>query len=127
MARVRRRGFVASAADSGADSWPWARSCSGLVAVIAHADVIVLRGGGQIQGKVVPDPQQKDRVQVWLLQGRKPLSFQKQQILEVIPKASPLDGYVLKLGKTAETAQAQYDLGAWCDQNKLTDLARDAL
>jgi len=96
----------------------------GLGPVIAHADVIVLRGGGQIQGKVVPDPQQKDRVQVWLLQGRKPLSFQKQQILEVIPKAGPLDGYVLKLGKTAETAEAQYDLGAWCDQNKLTDLAR---
>jgi hypothetical protein len=96
----------------------------GLGPVIAHADVIMLRGGGQIQGKVVPDPQQKDRVQVWLLQGRKPLSFQKQQILEVIPKAGPLDGYVIKLAKTSDTAEAQYDLGAWCDQNKLTDLAR---
>jgi hypothetical protein len=88
------------------------------------ADVIVLRGGGQVQGKIVPDPQNKDRVQVWLLQGRKPLSFQKQQILEVIKRQSPLDEYVVKRGKAAETAQAQYELGAWCEQNKLTDLAR---
>ena len=91
---------------------------------MARADVIMLRGGGQVQGKVVPDPQNKDRVQVWLLQGRKPLSFQKAQIVEVIPKASPLDDYFEKSKKTPQTAQAQYDLGIWCEQNKLTDLAR---
>ena len=86
--------------------------------------MIVLRGGGQVQGKVVPDPGDKDRVQVWLLQGRKPLSLQKSRIVEVTPKASPLDDYIVKKKKTAETAQAQYDLGTWCEQNKLTDLAR---
>ena len=95
-----------------------------LGASTALADVIVLRGGGQVTGKVVPDPQNKDRVQVWLLQGRKPLSFQKAQIVEVIPKASPLDDYFEKVKKAPATAQAQYDLGTWCDQNKLTDLAR---
>ena len=42
----------------------------------------------------------------------------------MIPKASPLDDYVVKRDKVAATAQAQYDLGAWCDQNKLSDLAR---
>jgi hypothetical protein len=124
MARVRRRNFMTTAEMIRALILGIGSIAFGLGAVIAHADVIMLRGGGQIQGKVVPDPQQKDRVQVWLLQGRKPLSFQKQQIVEVIPKASPLDGYVLKLGKTAETAQGRYDLGAWCDQNKLADLAR---
>jgi len=124
MARVQRRNFMATAEVIRALILGFGSIACGLGAVIAHADVIMLRGGGQIQGKVVPDPQQKDRVHVWLLQGRKPLSFQKQQIVEVIPKASPLDGYVLKLGKTAETAEAQYELGAWCDQNKLTDLAR---
>ena len=72
----------------------------------------------------MPDPQNKDRVQVWLLQGRKPLSFQKAQIVEVIPKASPLDDYFEKVKKAPATAQAQFDLGTWCDQNKLTDLAR---
>ena len=93
-------------------------------AVAVRADVIMLRGGGQVQGKVVPDAQDKDRVQVWLPRGKNPLSFRKQQILEVIPEASPLDDYVLKRDKVAATAQAQYDLGAWCDHNKLSDLAR---
>jgi hypothetical protein len=90
----------------------------------ARADVILLRGGGQVEGKVVPDPGDKDKVQVWLLQGRKPLSFQKAKILEVIKKASPLDDYFVKQKKTAETAQAQYDLATWCEGNKLNDLAR---
>ena len=90
----------------------------------ANADEIVLRGGGQVQGKVQPDPQNKDRVQVWLLQGRKPLSFSKAQIVEVIPKPSPLDEYFERAKKLPETAQAQFDLGTWCEHNKLPDLAR---
>jgi hypothetical protein len=90
----------------------------------ARADVIVLRGGGQVQGKVVPDPKNKDRVQVWLLQGRNPLSFQKEQVVEVIAKPSPLDDYIVKRGKVAETATAQFEVGVWCDQNKLPDLAK---
>ncbi len=61
-----------------------------------HADSIELRGGGQIQGKVVPDPKNKDRVLVLLLQGRRPLSLQKGQILRVVPRASSLDDYVVK-------------------------------
>ena len=59
----------------------------------SRSDTIMLRGGGQVEGKVVPDPKDKDRVQVWLLKGRKPLSFRKGQILEVISKASALDEY----------------------------------
>ena len=125
MASVRRRFFVARCYDrpgaalvfGSAVLWCLERSW-------AQADVIVLRGGGQVTGKVLPDPQNKDRVQVWLLQGRKPLSFLKSQIVEVTPKASPLDDYFEKVKKVAATAQAQYDLGLWCDQNKLTDLAK---
>lgn len=90
----------------------------------ARADTVVLRGGGQIQGKVVPDPKDKDRVQVLLLQGRHPLSFRKAQITEVIPKPSPLDDYVTKRAKAANTAEAQYELGYWCEQNRLRDMAR---
>ena len=91
---------------------------------VARTDEIVLRGGGQVQGKVVPDPRDSNRVQVWLLKGRKPLSLEKSRILEVIPKASPLDEYIVKQKQTAETTQARYDLGIWCEQNKLTDLSR---
>ena len=73
---------------------------------------------------MVPDPKDANRVQVWLLQGRHPRSFQKAQILEVVVKASPLDDYLAKRKQTEETAQAQYDLGIWCEHNKLTDLSR---
>src|ERR1700733_14380999 len=90
----------------------------------ARADEIVLRGGGHVQGKVQPDPQNKDRVQVWLFQGRKPLSFNKAQIVEVIPKVSPLDDYFELAKKAQATVQAQFDLGSWCEQNKLPDLAK---
>jgi HEAT repeat protein len=91
---------------------------------IARADVIELRGGGQVQGKVLPDPQNKDRVQVWLLQGRKPLSFEKARIVEVIRKASPLDDYFNKVKKAPQSPQGQFDLATWCDENKLSDLAK---
>jgi hypothetical protein len=90
----------------------------------ARADLIELRGGGQVQGKAVPDPQNKDRVQVWLLRGRNPLSFQKGQVVKVIPQESPLDDYVVKRAKAPATAAAQFELGSWCEENKLADLAR---
>jgi hypothetical protein len=90
----------------------------------ARADLIELRGGGQVQGKAVADPKNKDRVQVWLLRGRNPLSFQKGQVVKVIPQPSPLDDYVLKRAKAPATAAAQCELGSWCDENKLKDLAR---
>jgi hypothetical protein len=91
---------------------------------VVRGDVILLRGGGQVEGKVLPDPRDKAKVQVWLLQGRKPLSFQKTKILDVIRKASPLDEYFVKEKKTPQTAQAQFDLGTWCEEKKLNDLAR---
>ena len=123
VASARRR-YGAMAKDGLLRFWISGSMALVLVAWLARADVIALRGGGQVTGKVVPDPQNKDRVQVWLLQGRKPLSFLKSQIVEVTPKASPLDDYFEKAKKVAATAQAQYDLGAWCEQNKLTDLAK---
>ncbi len=90
----------------------------------AQADLIDLRGGGQVQGKVVPDPKNKDRVQVWLLRGRNPLSFHKGQIVRVTRQASPLDEYVLKRAKDPSTAAAQSELGSWCDEHGLPDLAK---
>ncbi len=102
----------------------------GVTSVIAwgdspgRADLIELRGGGQVQGKAVPDPQNKDRVQVWLLRGRNPLSFQKGQVAKIVPQPSPLDDYVVKRAKVASTGAAQFELGSWCEENKLVDLAR---
>ncbi len=103
--------------------WGLVLAALGLVGP-ARADIIELRGGGQVQGKVLPDAKSKDRVQVLLLQGRRPLSLQKAQILRVLPKASPLDDYVVRREKLASTAESQYGLGSWCEEHHLTDLAR---
>ncbi|AMV37274.1 HEAT repeat domain-containing protein [Planctomyces sp. SH-PL62] len=90
-----------------------------------RADVIVLRGGGQVQGKVVPDPDAKkgERVLVVLPKGKTPLALRKDQILEVHPRPGPLDEYAARREKLAATAQAEYDLGAWCEGHELPDLA----
>jgi hypothetical protein len=101
----------------------------GLVAVVglsgtARPDVIILRGGGEIQGKVINDPKKPDTVQVMLLKGKNPLTFQKKQILEVIPKASPLDTYLVKRTQLEPTAKSEYELGQWCESNQLNDLAK---
>ena len=88
------------------------------------ADVIELRGGGEIQGKVITDPAKPDTVQVLLLKGKNPLTFQRKQILKVTPKVSPLDQYLVKKQQLSATAPAEYELGLWCEQHGLTDLAR---
>ncbi len=123
-ANARWRSLVATTAAGFGAALAGAAMIVGSWLAAAHADTITIRGGGQIQGKVVPDPNDKDRVQVWLLQGRKPVTFQKAQILEVVKSASPLDEYLSKRTKTERTAQAQFDLGIWCEQHKLTDLSR---
>jgi len=94
--------------------------------VVTHdgrGDQIFLRGGGQIRGKVIPDSAHPDRVSVLRTTGKVPLSFQKPQIINVVAEPGPLDEYLVKRKKAAETASDQYDLGLWCEEHKLADLA----
>jgi hypothetical protein len=88
-----------------------------------RADRIVLRGGGQIRGKVLPDASHPDRVTVLTEKGKTPLVFEKPKVLQVVPEPSALDDYVVKREKVGSTADAQYELGLWCEQHKLADLA----
>ncbi len=90
----------------------------------ARPDVIELRGGGEIQGKVIADPAKPETVQVLLLKGKNPLTFQSKQILKVIPKASPLDEYLRRKQQMSATAPAEHEMGLWCERNGLPDLAR---
>ena len=53
------------------------------------------------------------------VQGQEPAQLPKKQVLQVIPKASPLDAYLVKRDKVGPSAQAEYDLGLWCEQNQL--------
>ena len=95
-----------------------------LAAGSVSADTITLRGGGQVRGKVVPLPGKADKVQVILERGKTPLTLQKEQVLKVEPEPGPLDGYVVRRAAAAATAEAQFDLGTYCEQNRLPDLAR---
>jgi hypothetical protein len=90
----------------------------------AKADIIELRGGGELQGKVIDGSKKSETVQILLLKGKTPMTFQRKQIIKVIPKPSPLDEYLVKKQQVAATAESEFALGAWCDQHKLADLAR---
>jgi hypothetical protein len=115
--RTRRRGAAVA----------WIATAIAAVLIIsglgARADRIVLRGGGQIRGKVLPDPKRPDRVTILTERGKTPLSLLKAQVTEVAPEPSALDEYVKKREAAGRTAEAQYDLGAWCEGVKLLDLA----
>jgi len=94
-----------------------------LVASGARADRILLRGGGQLRGKVTPDPKNPDRVSVLTEHGKTPLSLQKVRVLKVEPEPSALDGYLSRREEAPATAEGQHELGLWCERNKLPDLA----
>lgn len=106
--------------------WAVAVTWGGLAALAGdtRADRIVLRGGGQVRGKVTPDPNRPDRVSVLTERGKTPLSFQKVQVIEVVAEPGPLDEYLKQRDATPATAEAQVNLGRWCEGHKLPDLAR---
>lgn len=89
----------------------------------SRADRIVLKGGGQIRGKVVPVAGQADRVEILMERGRTPLTFRKDQIGEVVDEPGPLDEYLDHLARAKPTAGSQHVLAAWCRDAKLFDLA----
>src|SRR5206468_1916055 len=71
---------------------------------VAHADRIILRGGGQIRGEVVPDPARKDRVTVITETGKTPLIFEKAKVVQIVEEATVLDDYLVEKRKAAATA-----------------------
>ena len=51
------------------------------------------------------------------------MSFQKAQILQVTAEPSVLDEYLMRRDRLTSTAEANYELGLWCEEHKLKDLA----
>src|SRR3954447_15520737 len=85
----------------------------------ARADRITLRGGGEIKGVVLKDASQPKTVLVQTESSAKPLSFTKDQVVAVVREPGPLDEYVANRDSIEATAQAQYDFGLWCEEQKL--------
>ena len=89
----------------------------------ARADRILLRGGGQVRGKLVADKAHPGRLVFLGEVGRTPLTFTKEQIVQVTPEKGPLDEYVALRERERPDAEAEYGLGTWCEEHKLADLA----
>lgn len=89
----------------------------------ARADRIVLKGGTEIKGHLKDDPEKADRVQVFTGKSARPLTFPRSSVLKVIDEPDALDDYDQRKAATADTAEAQYGLGLWCEKEGLNGLA----
>jgi hypothetical protein len=85
----------------------------------ARADQIVLRGGAQIRGEVVPDPRLPEYVLVQTERSASPIKYRKELVVKVVPEPSPLKEYLAKRDHVGTGAQEQYEFGLWCQEQKL--------
>ncbi|MDB5353176.1 MAG: Armadillo/beta-catenin-like repeat protein [Planctomycetota bacterium] len=95
-----------------------------MVTSTARADRIMLRGGGEIKGIVLKDPSQPKTVVIQTASATKPLTFSRDQVLSIVREPGPLDDYVVNRDTVQAVAQAQYDFGLWCEEQKLTGPAQ---
>jgi hypothetical protein len=86
----------------------------------AAADTIYLRGGGKIEGLVETDATQPGKVFVLTRTSSRPFEFRKEQVLRVERQDDALREYVARRDALEHaSAQEQYDLGVWCEDNGL--------
>jgi hypothetical protein len=90
----------------------------------ARADRITLRGGGQVKGKLIPDRAHPGQMLLIGEVGKTPMVLKKDQVVQVTPEKSPLDEYVVLVAKDRPSAEAEYQLGVWCEDHNLKDLAQ---
>jgi hypothetical protein len=90
----------------------------------ALADRIQLRGGGQLRGKLLPVKDHPDQLSFIGETGKAPMILKKERILQVTPEKGPLDDYLVLRDKERTTPEAELELGTWCDDHGLADLAR---
>ena len=89
----------------------------------ARADRISLRGGGELRGVAVPDPEHPEKTLVLTEKGGAPIAFDRAQILKVVRVPGPLDEYVKRRDHLESTAEAEFELGQWCEEQGLAGLA----
>src|SRR4051795_7559394 len=81
----------------------------------SRADRITLRGGGQVRGKLVTDQAHPDVLLFLGEVGKTPMVFKKEQVVQVGAEKSPLDEYVVLRARERSTAEAEHELGLWCE------------
>jgi hypothetical protein len=95
-----------------------------VIALPARADRIRFRGGGEVRGMIVSGEAPEGKVLVQTETGSKPLVLDRDRIVEIVPEADALDEYFARLEKLPATAEAEYELGLWCDAKRMGGLAQ---
>jgi hypothetical protein len=99
------------------------------IATPAQADRLYLKNGSAIRGKAIVDVAHPDQYLVFGLRGKTPMVLKRDRVARIDPEPSVLDDYAVrrearsKSGNGPAMAKADYDLGAWCEEHKLPDLA----
>ncbi len=88
----------------------------------ARADRILLRGGGEIRGVVLPaGPDSDGPTRVLTATSSRPLELQPSQVVRIVEEPDdPLHEYLKKSPSTAANGPAQVELAEWCEANGLT-------
>ena len=87
------------------------------------ADRIMLRGGGQIHGKLIAMPNDPNHLTFVGVVGKNPIIYKPEQILQVEPETSDLDEYARRRVRERTLAEEEYQLADWCDEHHYQDLA----
>ena len=96
-----------------------------LVPAAVWADRVVIQGGTELRGVVLPaDPEHSDLVQILTSTTSKPFEFHKEQLLKVIPETDEMSGYLDQLAQAPPTAEGEFELGQWCEDKRLTGPAQ---
>ncbi len=85
-----------------------------------RADVIVLRDGRSLEGKIIKETD--ETLTLRLKYGEVEIS--KSHIIEIRRGLTALDKYKKKAAKVENTAQAHYELGQWCAGKELREEAK---
>jgi hypothetical protein len=84
-----------------------------IIAADSRADVVELRGGGQIEGAVKRNAQEKAPYAVVQVDPALRIAIPESQIARVAASAD-LEEYSEKVKATPDDADAQYELARWC-------------
>jgi hypothetical protein len=101
-------------------------AAAGGPALIAHGDVVQLRSGGQIEGKVARIDSGKLPYAVVQIDPRLKIAIPESQINRVA-EAEGLAEYRTRAAATPAEAEEQYELARWCKANQLSAQARHHL
>ncbi len=88
--------------------------------VAARADRIFLRGGGEIQGVMLPDPAPPGKVLILTRTAARPFEFDRAKVADVEAIDDALRLYLERRAEERPTGSAELALAQWCEGNGLT-------